>query len=168
MEEIAPGIYSVEDSEYKDINPKGTTRVIDYIANNLPNVITGPLHLVKELSTHKEFSERSLCIAVLDAENNRLEKVFWFQGQQFFPKEHLEAAVDKKQISVLLANFPDADIEGVTNILGYMFPDKSATFEILDILWSKGRQTGSFLCQDPECCSGDGVSIDDYDSFSML
>jgi len=161
MEEISPGVTSVTAEEAKEI-VLGTERIVDYTAIGMSPYIEGPVFLTKELQSHAEFSQRAVCIAVVDTSSGgRLQKVFWYTGNHMFPKEYLEMAVDNKETVVIFANYPEEfTLEDVQSRLNFILPPTGCTPMYRDILWVRGSKMGSYMCEDTEdCCPKEGHDL---------
>lgn len=85
MDEVAPGIFEATSEEAAQVET-GSHRLVDYMAANMVPIVSGPMSMVKEVSSHKEFSERALGIAIIDTDygNGRLEKNLLVSRQAVF------------------------------------------------------------------------------------
>jgi hypothetical protein len=96
----------------------GTTRHIDYVKFDTAPNIGGPTSLLKHLSNHEEFNEKSMCLAFF-SDNNKLEHVWWFKGQQTFPQKWLTKKLTNSNVCVVYCNL-EAEDNTLKQIAGMM------------------------------------------------
>ena len=159
MEEVAPGVFAVDGLEVQNIEVNGTERIIDYRAINMPTDVSGPIYMVKEISSHAEFSGKSIGIGIVNTMTDSLDKMFWYQGKQFFPKEHLELAVNNEDIVIIFTNHGNKSLSVAEDVIKYLLPPSGSTPNIIDILWVEGNMAGSLMCKGKGCCDPAGVDI---------
>jgi hypothetical protein len=160
VDEVSPGIFEVTEWEAELLVANGHQRSVDYAAIGIIPTVLGPNSMLKEISTHAEFSQRSLGICIIDNKSTygKLQRIFWYQGKQFFPKEDLELAVNGKEIAIVFANQGIKDLEAASNIIKYLLPPDTVSFDLLDVLWTEGDQVGSMMC-DGDCCPLEGFKL---------
>jgi hypothetical protein len=168
VEEVAPGIVRVSDYDFVNNKLDGKERTVDYDAIGYSPVMLGPRTIAKELQSHAEYKERSTAIAIIDSDNEKLEKLFWFQGKHIFPKEYLELAVNNKEIVIIYVNqgIKDKikDKETLENAVEYILPQSGSSYTVLDLLWIEGNIMGSFLCEGQSwCCPPEGIDLGNVD-----
>ena len=164
MEEMLPGVVKVSDYDFANNKIDGTERIIDYDLIGYSPEMIGPISIVKELRSHAEYKERAIAIAIIDSIEKKLEKVFWFQGTHIFPKEHLELAVNGKEIAIMFFNHGIKDKNIVDQLVEVMLPKSGSTYDVLDLLWIESDTTGSFMCiEQPWCCPPGGLDLSTLD-----
>jgi len=159
MKEIHPGIFEATLDDVQNTEIVGSESVHDY-GEGIQ--INGVSTLLTEISKHSEFKTRAVAIAVFN-DSGVLLKVFWYSGQQLFPKEYLELAVDKHNVVIVLANMQEPSLETAKNLIEVFLPVNENTnldYNVLDYLWSNETHGSSLLCQDTSCCSKEGQPIE--------
>lgn len=159
MEEVAPGVFEVDGLEIQNLEATGTERIVDYKSINMPTDVRGPMLMVKEISSHAEFSARSIGIGIVDTVTDSLDKLFWYQGKHFFPKEHLELAVDNKDIVIVFTNHGNKSLSIAQNFINYILPISTVTYNVLDMMWVEGNMAGSLMCKGKHCCDPGGIDV---------
>lgn len=144
----------------------GTTRHIDYIKQGFNLVMGGPKSLLKELSTHAEFNEKSMCLSFINKETNVLENVWWFQGGLSLPQEWLTKKMTDATVCIMFCNL-EAQSDTLRAIAAVMckdIPDDKHPFwlDALVIDVNKDRLY-SLMCDDDsgDHCETCGKSLKD-------
>lgn len=149
MKEVRPGIYEVEDGD--EIKAIGYERVIDYDAINFELKLESPKQLIEHLKSHNEFmtGKKSVVVATIDS-HDILKRVYWYQGQHYFPKEDLEADVQNHKVVYTLIE-QGLNKRDATSVLNAMLPTVRDS-DLYDFLWYTDGVWGSYLCAAVDCC----------------
>jgi len=161
MEEVAPGVYKVPIEETVEEGPK---LHVNYMQSSVKVPIGKPIDVLRELNTYSESKVKSLCVAILSEDWDRLEQVFWFQGRQKFPKEDLELAADGKGVVLFFFNHANPetgqyiDKDTGNTLLGYMLPRDTISYTVADLITIDNKYWKSLMCNG--CCPSEGMPID--------
>lgn len=137
----------------------GTERIVDYVAAGYTPKIGGVISLAKELSSHKEFNQKSMCVVILDPDDNLLKACWYTEGEHSFPKADLDLAIKDNVIVLVATGNDELTREEMMKRLNTMMPDTKLNYQMIDLLWANGNKVRSYLCKNMFCCPPEGSDI---------
>lgn len=137
----------------------GTERIVDYVAAGYTPKIGGVISLAKELSSHKEFNQKAMCVVILDSDDNLLKACWYTEGEHSFPKADLDLAVEGNVIVLVATGNDKLNRAEMMRRLNTMLPTTKLSYAMIDLLWAKGNKVGSYLCKNTICCPPEGSDI---------